>query len=140
MVTSKVRRREARKVIAAGINELYAADPAPSKPISRSFRLVIWTQYRENYGAHNDPPCNYWKSKGGSEYKYHIGSALDVIRLGSKGIRELVSQAQPDIEHADFYSQEHVLDWAIYGDLDMTEDEEMDYWFANEYGIDRSKL
>lgn len=140
MVTSKVRRRESRKVIAAGINELYAADPAPSKPISRSFRLVIWTQYRENYGAHCDPPCHYWKCKPSGEFKYHIGTALDVIRLGSKGLEEMVRQAKPDIEHSSFYSEEYIAGWQIYGDMEMTEDEEMDYWFANEYGIDRSKL
>ncbi len=75
--------------------------------------LVIRTQYMENYGAHSwggpaTGPCpQYWKMKGGSEYK-----VLDVPL--NIDYAEVVAAA--GVERDDNYCREYVLDWSIEAD------------------------
>ena len=76
--------------------------------------LVINTQYRENYAAHNedykhgiDEP--YWKFKGGSTYFVSDLTDAQVNKIIKKGIPTL-----PDlIEYSNPASEEYVLDWEI---------------------------
>jgi hypothetical protein len=73
--------------------------------------LVIRTQYMENYGAHDwdgTGECpQYWKMKGGSEYKItNVPLNIDY--------QEVVSMA--NVETDNEYCREYVLDWSIESD------------------------
>lgn len=73
--------------------------------------LVIRTQYMENYGAHDwdgTGECpQYWKMKGGSEYKItNVPLNIDY--------QEVVSMA--NVETDNEYCREYILDWSIESD------------------------
>lgn len=73
--------------------------------------LVIRTQYMENYGAHDwdgKGECpQYWKMKGGSEYK--VLNVPTNIDLG-----EVVAAA--GVTRDDDYCREYVLNWGLEDD------------------------
>jgi hypothetical protein len=73
--------------------------------------LVIQTQYMENYGAHDwngEGECpQYWKCKGGSEYKI-LGVPLNI------DLQEVVDQA--DVEKSNDYCQETIVSWSVESD------------------------
>jgi hypothetical protein len=73
--------------------------------------LVIRTQYMENYGAHDwdgQGECpQYWKMKGGSEYKI-LNVPLNIDH------QEVVAAAA--VERDDNYCREYVVDWSIEDD------------------------
>ena len=72
-------------------------------------KLVIHTQYKENYGAHDwdgKGECpQYWKFKGGETYVMEIEDP-NQRPTNIDAIREL-------IEYADVGSEEYVLDWSF---------------------------
>lgn len=73
--------------------------------------LVIRTQYMENYGAHDwngQGECpQYWKMKGGSEYKItNVPLNIDY--------QEVVSMA--NVETDNEYCREYILDWSMESD------------------------
>ena len=73
--------------------------------------LVIRTQYMENYGAHDwngQGECpQYWKMKGGSEYKItDVPLNIDY--------QEVVSMA--NVETDNEYCREYILDWSMESD------------------------
>jgi len=73
--------------------------------------LVIRTQFMENYGAHDwdgTGECpQYWKMKGGSEYKItDVPLNIDY--------QEVVSMA--NVERDNEYCREYILDWSIESD------------------------
>ena len=78
--------------------------------------LVIRTQYMENYGAHDwdgTGACpQYWKFKGGSEYKV-VGVPLNI------DYAEVVAAA--DVTRDNDYCREYVLDWTIEADDYLSE-------------------
>ena len=73
--------------------------------------LVIRTQVYENYGAHDwdgTEPCpQYWKAKGGSEYKI-LGVPMDA------NFEQVVMAA--GVTRFDNYFEESVIDWSIEND------------------------
>ena len=76
--------------------------------------LVIQTQYRENYAAHNedykhgiDEP--YWKFKGGSTYFVTNLTSKQINKIAQKGIPALTKL----IEYSGEASEEYILDWEI---------------------------
>ena len=74
--------------------------------------LVIRTQFMENYGAHDwdgEGECpQYWKMKGGSEYKVtNVPLNIDY--------QEVVSMA--NVEKNNEYVREYILDWSIEDDI-----------------------
>ncbi len=86
--------------------------------------LVIRTQYMENYGAHDwdgTGECpQYWKMKGGSEYKItNVPLNIDY--------QEVVSMA--NVETDNEYCREYVLDWSIESDdyLSWFEKSQLDF-------------
>lgn len=86
--------------------------------------LVIATQIHENYGAHDwdgKGTCpQYWKAKGGSEYKItNIPLNIDYS--------EVVAMA--GVERNDDYFREQIIDWKIEGDdyLSWFEKSQLDY-------------
>ena len=86
--------------------------------------LVIRTQYMENYGAHDwdgTGECpQYWKMKGGSEYKItNVPLNIDY--------QEVVSMA--NVETDNEYCREYILDWSIESDdyLSWFEKSQLDF-------------
>ena len=78
--------------------------------------IVIRTQYMENYGAHDwdgKGVCpQYWKYKGGSEYKVrNIPADTD-----PKDCIKIVDLASQQITRDDDYCREYVLEWFVEAD------------------------
>jgi hypothetical protein len=94
-------------------------------------KLLISTQYQENYGAHDwdgEGQCpEYWKFKGGSDYvvKKFKGDATTAVMA-------LRSQIECDNE----MFREHIVDFRIVPDNYLTEFEQsqLDYEGRITYG------
>ena len=75
--------------------------------------LVIQTQYKENYGAHDwdgKGECpQYWKFKGGSTYFVTDLTSEQINKIANGGIPTLSKL----IEHKSDYCEEYILDWEI---------------------------
>ena len=82
-------------------------------------KLVIQTQYCENYGAHTwdgEGECpQYWKFKGGETYV--------VPNLGQDQVTQVIEQGIPTlralIEYSNEASREYILDWSVQDDADV---------------------
>jgi len=93
-------------------------------------KLVIITQVRENYGAHDwngdGPVPQYWKDKGGSEYILddleHYLSPND--EFFDKKVRMIVESMLPNIESISDYMTETIINFAIEDDDYMSQFEQ----------------
>ena len=72
-------------------------------------KLVIGTQYRENYGSADEP---YWKFKGGSTYVVENITAAQQARIERDGIPTLKGL----IEYSSPMTEEYILDYSIVAD------------------------
>lgn len=72
-------------------------------------KLVIGTQYTENYGSESEPR---WKFKGGSTYVVEGITPAQRLRIESEGINTLRSL----IEYSNPMSREYVLDYSVVAD------------------------
>ena len=70
-------------------------------------KILITTQYRENYGTESDP---YWKFKGGSDY---FILAVDPLKT-APGL--LVEQVRDRIEYSGEFTEEYILHWQLVAD------------------------
>lgn len=75
-------------------------------------KILIITQYRENYGTPEEP---YWKFKGGEDY---FIEGVDPLKT-APGL--LVEQVRGEIEYANPMSEEYILDWELVADDYQTE-------------------
>ena len=88
--------------------------------------LVIRTQQLENYGAHawdGEGECpQYWKAKGGSEYK------VPNINLNCD-LSALVESYRLKVEQNDHYWREYMIDWSVEADdyLSWFEQSQLEY-------------
>jgi hypothetical protein len=88
--------------------------------------LVISTQVRENYGAHDwdgEGTCpQYWKFKGGHEYK------ITGIPLNGD-LSEIVEMVRGDVTEDNDYYEEYILDWEVQNDdyLSWYEESQLEY-------------
>ena len=82
-------------------------------------KLVIQTQYCENYGAHTwdgEGECpQYWKFKGGETYVVPNLSQDQVTKVIEQGIPTLRAL----IEYSNEASREYILDWSVQDDADV---------------------
>ena len=78
-------------------------------------KMVINTQYCENYGAHDwdgEGQCpQAWKNKGGSTYVINNITG-DVLTMAMTGQHDLDSL----IEYSDPYSEEYIIDYTMKED------------------------
>lgn len=99
-------------------------------------KLVITTQHKENYGAHDwdgKGECpQYWKFKGGNTYVVRDLSSAHINKIAEHGIPTLTKL----IESSDHYFQEYILGWEIVED-DAPECEEWDSVIEFQWKIDR---
>ena len=75
-------------------------------------KILISTQYRENYGSEDEP---YWKFKGGSEY---FIEGVDPLKV-APGL--LVEQVRGQVEYSNPMAEEYILDWELVEDDYMTD-------------------
>jgi hypothetical protein len=79
-------------------------------------KLVIQTQHKENYGAHDwdgKGLCpQYWKNKGGNTYVVENLSARSMQRIADEGIPTLTAL----IENCNESWEEYIIDWEIVAD------------------------
>ena len=80
-------------------------------------KLIIDTQHRENYGAHDwdgeGQAPQYWKNKGGSTYVVENLSSSQVSKIRKDGIPTLSKL----IERSDEFFQEFILDFTFVDDV-----------------------
>lgn len=91
-------------------------------------KLVIHTQCKENYGAHNwdgkgEVP-QYWKFKGGSTYVVENITKPQMDKILSEGIPTLTKM----IESYDEAFEEYIIDWEFIGDSETAWEEWQDPW------------
>lgn len=79
-------------------------------------RIVINTQYRENYGAHDwdgTGVCpQYWKNKGGTDYVVE-GVNLPLDSTIHERAQAIVDGLRSVIETRSEYCTEDIIDWEI---------------------------
>ena len=84
-------------------------------------QLLITTQYQENYGAHDwdgEGACpQYWKFKGGQDYKYDLGK----FGRSEEAITELVMALRDQIEESNDYVRNHIIGWEVVADDYLTD-------------------
>jgi hypothetical protein len=99
-------------------------------------KLVINTQHKENYGAHDwdgEGECpQYWKFKGGNTYVVRDLTAAHINKISEQGIPGLTAL----IESSDHYFEEYILDWEIVEDS-APECAEWDSAIEFQWNIDR---
>ena len=88
-------------------------------------RLVIHTQYRENYGAHDwdgKGICpQYWKFKGGSTYVVEV----DLLQAQNPDFYDTVAKC---IEHKSEYCEDYIISEALVDDCDFDKDKVVESW------------
>lgn len=82
-------------------------------------QIILLTQYRENYGAHDwdgKGECpQYWKNKGGDCYVItDVDASDDLAAVVQQGIDQLECCYTSD------FSEEHLADWYVTNDGELT--------------------
>ena len=103
-------------------------------------KLVIQTQFRENYGAHawdGKGECpQYWKFKGGDTY-------IVDVSLAEAQDKSFYASVAKCIEHKSDYSEEYILGESLIDDIDFKESDHVEHWESPIYCIklsDRDEL
>lgn len=108
-------------------------ESTPAVATETTFRVVVNSQIYENYGTHacqceSEELCSctpYWKAKGGSEYHRNIGTAADVMAMGSKGVEAVAAAIRATFERNDNYWHEYAIGWELVPSTEETYDERM---------------
>jgi hypothetical protein len=91
-------------------------------------KLVIHTQYRENYSFDQDGnpvvgPEAHWKYKGGDTYVVPNFRLIGGIGDLAQYAKDTVEQLKPLIEYHNSASEEYILDWEIMDQNDKVCDD-----------------
>lgn len=83
--------------------------------------LIIQTQYKENYAAHDEDYVHgvsepYWKFKGGSSYLI-----TDIDFLNTEYLQGLVDETAFIHSYENEASMEYVLDWELIDEKDVSQ-------------------
>jgi hypothetical protein len=93
-------------------------------------KLVIFTQFRENYGAHDwdgKGECpQYWKNKGGSTYILDIS----IAEAQNTEFYDAVYQA---IEYSSDYAHECIIGESLIDDCDFNLSDVVEKWETPTY-------
>jgi len=88
-------------------------------------KLLITTQYMENYGAHDwdgEGACpQYWKMKGGSDYFYMLDGFNAQHEFADKRLEMIVDSLRSQVEWSDDGSRSYIVGYEIVADDYMTE-------------------
>jgi len=88
-------------------------------------KLVIYTQFRENYGAHDwdgKGECpQYWKNKGGDTYV--VEASLEQAMSG-----QFFTDVAKCIEHKSNYSEEYIIGETLVDDIDFDPTTVVEEW------------
>jgi hypothetical protein len=88
-------------------------------------RILITTQFRENYGAHDwdgTGECpQYWKFKGGDEIIVEVEGFRFDSEFARKNAEIIIDSMRSKIEHKSDYSEEYILGWEFIEDDFMTQ-------------------
>lgn len=103
-------------------------------------KLVILTQFRENYGAHDwdgKGECpQYWKFKGGDTY-------IVDVNLQEAQDKSFYARVAKCIEHSSNYSEEYIIGETLVDDVDFVESDHVEEWESPIYCVlmsDRDEL
>ena len=95
-------------------------------------KLVIQTQFRENYGAHDwdgKGECpQYWKFKGGDTYVVEVN-------LQEAQDKSFYARVAKCIEHSSNYSEEYIIGETLVDDIDYVESDHCQEWESPIYCI-----
>ena len=81
-------------------------------------KLVINTQYIENYGSAEEP---YWKVKGGSEYVVeHLDFDAD-YEWATARVEQILNNVRDQVEVSNDFCEEFIVDWYIQSDDYLTD-------------------
>jgi len=138
---NRARRSMDRVVCEEASEEEVVAEDAAKLPGGTLFRIVLWTEIRENYGAHNwdgEGECpQYWKCKGGSEYHRVIGSAATVHEMGANELSSIAQHMGEIVEQDNEGFQEIPCGWELFPSTEDTPEEEMIKWDAERWPEDK---
>jgi hypothetical protein len=102
-------------------------------------QLLFTTQVQENYGAHDwdgEGTCpQYWKFKGGNDYKYALG-----FLRSQEALAELVEHFTRRIEQSNEYFREHIIGWEVVADDYLTDFEQSQLEYDGEIRYPAIKL
>ena len=88
-------------------------------------KLLITTQYCENYGAHDwdgTGECpQYWKFKGGEDYFYNLDGFRFNSEFAEKNLQMIVDSLRNQVEWDDIGSRSYIVGYEIVEDDYMTE-------------------
>lgn len=104
------------------------------------FNIVILTQIHENYGAHawdGHGACpQYWKAKGGEEYRHPVTLELNEVQDAVK-LELLVRELSASVSVSGDYFKEEVVDWYLLpvGQLTDGEKEQVEWYGSVKYPV-----
>jgi len=106
--------------------------------MSNSIIVVVSTQFRENYGAHDWDGTGYcpqaWKPKGGDTY--FINASADDIANTQWWV-----DVERSIEHSSAYSEEYIISESVVDLIDFREEDHIEFWESAIYAsVDSGKL
>ena len=94
-------------------------------------RIIVSTQVRENYGAHDwdgKGTCpQYWKNKSGSDYVIADLTIDDITQIANSGnslddvVSHLIDVYSDEIEEDNDYYYEFVIGWELLEENELTE-------------------
>jgi hypothetical protein len=128
---NRARREEGKAIVRSWTPE----GEEPAAPVvegETTFRVVVTTQVYENYATHacecgSDESCtcgDYWKAKGGHEYHRNVGTANEVLALGSKGVEAVASAIKATLRCNRFF-EEYEIGWELVPSTEETYEERM---------------
>jgi len=152
---NSARRAMDNALINEWLNDGDMSDEPKARVKDLTFRVVISTQVYENYAVHaceceTEESCtcgDYWKAKGGDDLQRDIGSAADVLAMGSAGVQAIADEMRKLVEEDTRGYRVHVIGWCLIpsteetpGEADLREMLEWGYFSNEQYPARLARL